>query len=67
MEHEIFKVGDTVLCYSCERCKVEKRARDKERFSGVITEIDGSVVTVKNKLGHNMYYDMRCLEKLSSN
>lgn len=62
-----FKIGDTVLCHSCERCKVEKRSRDKEYFSGVITKIDGRVVTVRNKKGHNMHYDVCCLEKLTSN
>lgn len=65
MANELFSVGTRVLCYSCERCRKERRPRDKEHFSGVITKVDGEIATVLNRSGHNMYYHIRCLEKLN--
>ncbi len=59
----LFNVGDTVLCYSCERHRKERRPRDKEHFSGIITEINNNIATVRNGEGHNMYYDICCIEK----
>lgn len=66
MKASNFNIGDTVLCYSCERCRIEQRPRDREMFTGIITRIDGSLVTVKNKRGYNMYYDVCCLERISN-
>lgn len=59
-------IGDNVLCYSCEQRRIEKRPRDKERFSGIVVAIGRNVVTVRNKRGHDMYYPICCLEKLNN-
>ena len=66
MAKRLLNIGDTVLCYSCERCRIETRPRDKAYFSGVITKIEGDIATVLNKRGHNLYYNICCLEKITN-
>ena len=61
----VINIGDSVLCYSCERCRIEKRPRDKEHFFGIVTAIDENIATVRNKRGYNMYYHVCCLEKVN--
>lgn len=65
MASELLSVGTRVLCYSCERCRKERRPRDMDSFSGVITTFDGEIATVLNRKGHNMYYHIDCLKKIN--
>ena len=58
-------IGDRVLCYSCEKCRIERRPRDKS-FEGVVTEIKGNIVTVRHDDGHKSYNDFRTLEVVKS-
>ena len=60
----VIKVGDLVICYSCEKCKKQKHLRDK-RFEGEVTEIQGNVATILHNDGHRSYNDVRCLLKLT--
>lgn len=63
---KIISTGDTVLCYSCERCRIERRPRDKKAFTGTVAEINGTIATIRNiSNGHNMYYHLSCLEKIN--
>ena len=64
MAQRFFNIGDMVLCYSCEKCRVEKRPRNKKMFGGIITSIDGNIVTVKHTDGHLSHNDIACLELL---
>ena len=61
------KIGDEVLCYSCKRCRIERRPRNKEHFSGTVTAMRNGVATVRSQNGFDMYYHVCCLEKLNNN
>ena len=65
MASELLSVGTRVLCYSREWCKKEKRPRDMDSFSGVITKFDGENATVLNRKEYNMYYHIHGLKKIN--
>ena len=57
-----FRIGDKVLMYSCEKCKKQRRPRNRNYFEGVITNISNNIATIINKRGTRLYSYLVCLE-----